>query len=228
MTLTMTHLFAMGNILYCFSYLVRDILWLRLLAILAATSSLPYFYLQPEPLLWPIFWQASFLLVNLVHASFLIYERMPVALSEKETRLRTLAFRTLNDRELLRVSQSANWYVAEEGEVLLQKGEVSTRLIMVFHGVLEVRDDTRRLAHLMDGQFAGEMSLISGKPHSADVVAVEPTEYLAWDMGALSKLWQRNPNIKKIFDTLIGLDMVEKLSDAPQYQAGWGPLNIQT
>lgn len=57
----MTHLFVMGNLLCCSSYLVRDILWLRPLAILAAASTLPYFYLQPEPLYWPIFWQASFL-----------------------------------------------------------------------------------------------------------------------------------------------------------------------
>jgi len=211
MTFTAVHLFAFANILFCLSYLVRDILWLRILAILAASSAIPYFLFQANPLYWPVFWQSAFILINTVHAIILIRERMPVDMSNDERRLHTLAFRTLTSRELLRVSRAAEWREAEPGEVLLRQGEISDKVLLVFHGVLEVKEGGRTRAHLRDGQFAGEMSLIRRKPHSADVVAAEPTSYLAWRRPALDRLWQRHPKIRTVFETIIGVDMAEKL-----------------
>lgn len=208
---TALHLFALANILFCLSYLVRDILWLRILAIFAASCAIPYFLLQTPPLYWPVFWQSAFILINVVHAVILIRERMPVDISDEERRLHTLAFRPLSSRELLRVSAAAEWRDAAPGEVLLRQGEVSERILLVFHGVLQVRQSGQVRAHLRDGQFAGEMSLIRRKPHTADVIAAEPTRYLVWNRQALDRLWRRHAKIKAVFESLIGMDMAEKL-----------------
>jgi len=206
------YLFFLANTLYSLSYLVRDILWLRAFAILAAVTSLPYFYLQPQPLYWALFWQSTFLLINLVHAAILVRERMPVAMDQDQMRLQRLAFSHLTSRELLRISHAADWGTAEAGEVLLHNGDISGRLLLVFHGILKVTGaDGSVRAHLRDGQFAGEMSLITGKPHSSDVIAAETTRYLSWDWAALNALWRRHPNIQKAFETLIGQDMAGKL-----------------
>lgn len=209
--ITATNIFVLANILYAASYLVRDILWLRALAVTAAASSIPYFYLQSTPQFWPIFWQCAFIAINLVHAVALVRERMPVDMTESEKRLHLLAFRTLRPRELLRLSRTAQWRTARPGEVLLSRGETSNRVILVFHGVLKVTDGDRVRAHLRDGQFAGEMSLVSGKPHSADVVADEETRYLVWNRSQLEKLWRRYPQIQDVFESIIGLDMADKL-----------------
>lgn len=209
--ITANSLFLLANVLYAASYLVRDILWLRLLAISAAASSIPYFYFQPETLVWPIVWQSTFISINLVHAIVLIRERMPVEMLDVEKRLHVLAFRTLRPRELLRLSRAARWCTAQEGEVLIRKGQTSNRVLLVFHGVLQVVEDERVRTHLRDGQFAGEMSLVSGKPHSADVVAAEETQYLVWEKTALEKLWRSYPQIQDVFESIIGLDMAEKL-----------------
>ena len=45
---------SVGNVIYLLSYSVRDILWLRILAVLGALLLLPYYYLQPEALWAPI------------------------------------------------------------------------------------------------------------------------------------------------------------------------------
>ncbi len=113
--ITATNIFVLANILYAASYLVRDILWLRALAVTAAASSIPYFYLQPTPQFWPIFWQCAFIAINLVHAVALVRERMPVDMTESEKRLHLLAFRTLRPRELLRLSRTAQWHTARPG-----------------------------------------------------------------------------------------------------------------
>ena len=43
----MDYLINIANVLYLFSYLVRDILWLRILTVIAASFLIPYFYLRP-------------------------------------------------------------------------------------------------------------------------------------------------------------------------------------
>ena len=44
-------LIHVANVLYLFSYLMRDILWLRILTVVAACCLMPYFYFRPEPLM---------------------------------------------------------------------------------------------------------------------------------------------------------------------------------
>ena len=38
-----------ANVLYIFAFMVRDILWLRILTVVAAACLIPYFYFRPEP-----------------------------------------------------------------------------------------------------------------------------------------------------------------------------------
>ena len=49
-----------ANVLYLFAFMVRDILWLRILTIVAAACLIPYFYFRPEPLMTPIYWNLVF------------------------------------------------------------------------------------------------------------------------------------------------------------------------
>ena len=50
-----TALFFIANSIYVISYMLTSMLWLRLLAILAAVSTFPYFYFQTEPLCLVLF-----------------------------------------------------------------------------------------------------------------------------------------------------------------------------
>ena len=44
-----------ANGLYLVSYLVRDILWLRILTVIGACTLMPFFLWRPEPLLAPLY-----------------------------------------------------------------------------------------------------------------------------------------------------------------------------
>ena len=94
-----------ANVLYLFSYMVRDILWLRMLTVVAASCLLPYFYFQPEPLMIPIYWNLVFTALNLFWIVRLFQERRPVKLSDEERRLCELVFRTMSPREKDRLSE---------------------------------------------------------------------------------------------------------------------------
>ena len=55
-----------ANGLYLLSYLVQDMLRLRLLTLLAAVCLAAYFYARPEPLLTVVCWNVFFVALNLI------------------------------------------------------------------------------------------------------------------------------------------------------------------
>lgn len=212
LTLTTTHLFFIANILFCSAYIVRDILWLRLLTVIAATSTFPYFYSQPEPLWSAIFWQSAFLLINAINIIFLLYERRPVNLSEDESRVRRLAFRSLSERELSRLLKIAEWHELAPGDVLIQKGSYCEHLYMIFNGQVRIEVNQKVVANRRDGNFVGEMSYLTGDETSADVIADQPTRIVSWDKAKLNAFFDRHNSIKTVVHSVLGFDMAGKLS----------------
>src|SRR6185436_11226924 len=113
----------LANVLYLVSYSVRDILWLRILTVIAIVSMMPYYYCQQVPLLAPICWQSLFLAVNLVQIGILILERRPVFLGDEELAIYRSVFRSLRPREFMKLLSVAEWKKAKQGEILLEQGK---------------------------------------------------------------------------------------------------------
>jgi len=69
----------------------------------------------------------------------------------------------------------------QTGEPLLRQGEPGEGLLLLTSGMVAVKvrtfsGDERVVVHLGPGQILGEIALLDGGPHSATVVAVQPTE----------------------------------------------------
>ncbi len=73
-----------ANFLYLFSYLVRDILHLRLLTIVAACCLVTFFYNQPEPLMTVICWNIFFVALNAFQLTRILRERFQTTSTEIE------------------------------------------------------------------------------------------------------------------------------------------------
>ncbi len=71
-----------ANVLYLASYSVRDILWLRILTVVAALFLIGYFYFRADPLLAAIYWNLLFIALNLFWIGRLLWERRPIKLSQ--------------------------------------------------------------------------------------------------------------------------------------------------
>jgi len=209
-------LFFLANALYCASYLVRDILWLRAIAVLAAASTFPYFYFQAQPMVLAMAWQGAFLVINLVHAVLVFRERMPTPLTAEQSELHTRVFSLFTPRQMLRLLEVAQWHSADAGETLIHAGEPPERLILVVDGAVAIEDTRHVRARLHARQFAGEMGLLSGRETSAAAVTTAPTRYIAWDLRRLESLWRRHPRLKALLDSTLSLDMVHKLAETGQ------------
>ena len=93
-------------------YSVRDILWLRVLAVTSSLAAIPYFLLQPTPL-WAAFgWSVLFTGINVFQAWRLLVERRPVKLTPEEEEVRRLVFRDLPPRKVLQLISIGSWVTA--------------------------------------------------------------------------------------------------------------------
>ncbi len=210
--MTVVDLFFVANILFCLSYLVKDILFLRLISIVACFSTFPYFYFRDDPLYEAIFWQSAFIVINSINLAILYYERKPVKMSEDEERLYHLLFRSLTQREMKRLLNIASWSNIDEGDVLISKDEELETLMFMLEGEADVLVDGELIAHLMPGRFVGELAFLTGKPASAEVRITKPSKVLEWDRADLRQFLDKHQGIEKVFDSILGMDMAEKLN----------------
>ena len=76
-------LYFTANLTYVISYAVTNMVWLRMLAIMAGLATLPYLYFQVEPLWLAIFCQFMFISINVLNLikHKLTSDRSPLKLS---------------------------------------------------------------------------------------------------------------------------------------------------
>ena len=207
------YLFQLANVLFCLSYAVRDILWLRLLSVVAGFSLLPYFLWGPKGCQnAPIFWQTVYILINGWNLFVLLRERRMIPLSADQERLRQLVFQDLSQREAHHLLSMAEWKRFAPDEVIIESGVISEKLVVLFNGHAAVRVQDNQIATLRDGQFIGEISYLTGGPTTADVVAVSEVVTAVWQRGDLQNLFQRSPAIGQKLQNTLGQDMARKLS----------------
>jgi len=210
----MAYLIHLANVLYLFSYLVKDILWLRLLTVIGGLTLLAYFAVQPTPLWSAVAWNSLFFFINVYQIRLLLLERRPVRLSPEEQRLYQLAFRSLTVREFSKVLALGKWEDVDAGARLVQRGEDLARVMVVASGRVRVEIDGTRVRELPAGCFIGEMSFLTGSRPNADVVAVAPTRVMAFPKDALRKLLSHNTELRAAVQMVIGEDLIAKLQPA--------------
>jgi CRP-like cAMP-binding protein len=210
----MAYLIHVANVLYLLSYLVKDILWLRLLSIVGGSLLMVTYLASVPPLLVPLAWGAVFAAINAYQIYLLILERRPVRLKEDEQHLYQLVFRSLTPREFVKLLALARWETARADERLVERGRQLDRMMVIVSGAAAVQLDGTALTQLGAGKFIGEMSYITGEHPSADVVATEDTRLVSWPKDELKRFLAHNQPLRAAMQLVIGTDLVAKLRAA--------------
>ena len=198
--------------LIAFSFLVKDILYLRLVSILASLFSVFYNWVIPaEPMWLAINWNIIFVAVNLYHIAVIIYEKRPVHMSPKHKELYETMFKGMTPVEFLKITKIADWTHFKSGEFVTQQHHTVPTLNLIYNGTVDVTVDSKKVAELKDGQFVGEMSFLTEKPATATCIAKHDTECLTWEQHGFKDLLKRNPSLYFSIQSLLSAQVSSAL-----------------
>ena len=195
--------------LIAFSFLVKDILWLRILSIVASLFSVFYnWVIPPDPMWIPIGWNFVFVGLNLYHIAVIIYEKRPVDMSPKHRELYETMFKEMTPVEFLKITKIADWVQFKAGEVITQQDHAVETLNLIYNGTVDVAVGTEKVAELKDGQFVGEMSFLTEKPATATCIVKHDTELLVWKQQQFKDLLKRNPSLYYSIQSLLSNQLI--------------------
>ena len=213
----LTDMIHVANVLYLASYSVRDILWLRILTVVAALCLLPYYFgCGAEPLWEAIAWNGLFIGVNLFQILLLVRERWPVQLEGLERDIYERIFHTLTPGEFQKLLKLGSWKQHAPEAVLVGHGTVVDEMMVLCEGEAKVLIGDDEVARLKEGQFVGEMSFLTQKKASANVVSAGETTVLSWPQRELQAYLDKNGGMAFKVQGVLGQDLVRKLHRDPE------------
>jgi len=202
----------LGFALIACSFLVRDLLWLRTIAIAGSVAAILYNYFAPaEPLWLVIGWNAAFVLVNVVQIGLSVHERASVKFTEEEKDLFLTLFQTFSPVEFMKIMRIAKWENWEAGSVLTREGQPVEKLMLIYNGVVENVVRGKMVSSVKDGRFVAEMSFISGSLASATTTTAKRSRMVCWNRDELKALLARNPTLRFGFQAVLTNDLHKKL-----------------
>jgi hypothetical protein len=120
--------------------------------------------------------------------------------------LQTPLFEGFEQNELMAVIRGLQFLSFEPGDVLVGEGAPGNSMFIITSGRAKVWVRNPKGEYLMvkvlgEGDFFGEVSLISGKPRTATIVAAVETEVLELDKPTLDQIAQSHPHVKQVLST---------------------------
>ena len=107
----------------------------------------------------------------------------------------------------------------DAGQVVVREGDPGDALFVVKAGIVEVHTDREgsavHLAQLGPGACYGEVSMLSGLPRTATVVAKVPSTLLRLPREQLAQLLDAYPNVRERLQTMVLLratDTIKKIT----------------
>ncbi len=137
---------------------------------------------------------------------------------ERERRLKALAsvdlFAHLPEADRIELADSLHFAPFSRDEIVTRQGAEAHWLYMILDGEVSVRvavegAPEREVARLDGGSFVGEMSLMTGAPRSATVVALCPLTCYRLDKSAFQAIVRRRPDLAEEVASVLAKREVE-------------------
>ena len=113
-------------------------------------------------------------------------------------------FEVLGDEERAAIVREMEVETHSEGSVIINEGDPGSSMYLIASGEVKVytrgSTGTVYLARLGEGDFFGEVSVLTGKPRTATITASQRTELLRLDKEKLDGVLAKYPGIRKVLD----------------------------
>ena len=122
-------------------------------------------------------------------------------------------FRALDAEKIDRLARRLRHVVFGPGEVILRQGDPGDSLYVVRGGSVAVQigvlGASKEIATLGDGQFFGEMSLMTGESRTATVVAKTDVQCYIVDKEAFGQIVQEEPDLAGVISDILSRRQVD-------------------
>jgi len=108
-------------------------------------------------------------------------------------------FTCFTDADILRIAGGASQYTFGRGESIIRQGEAGASMFLLVRGraivTVASNGESARVGELHSGDCFGEMSLLTGEPRSATIIAETDCEVVEIGKDALVGMLQQSPNL---------------------------------
>jgi len=116
-------------------------------------------------------------------------------------------------REILGMFAAENF---PAGAMVLEEGTPGDTLYIIKKGEVEVfttdaQKNLQTLARLREGDFFGEISLLTGRPRTASVKVLQPAEFMRLSKKDFDKIVVNHPEVKKVLEESLYFRLENKL-----------------
>jgi CRP-like cAMP-binding protein len=131
-------------------------------------------------------------------------------------------FREFTDEDLSLLLKITQWIKFQSGDIIIKEGASEKNFSIILKGSVSIRKRTgvgaykKTICNLSMGQSFGEMSFVTGKPRSADIVAEDETYVLRFNSEDIQKEHgnpQYAPLLLKFYKKFSEI-LAERLEDA--------------
>ena len=125
-------------------------------------------------------------------------------------------FAPLCDEDISRISNSCFVRVFAPAEPIIQSGQTGHSMFIVHRGEVNVQVFENGIAEnvtsLKTGDFFGEMSLLTGEPRTADVIAETETKVIEISNVVMRPIFEANPELVRVISEIMEdrLELLEK------------------
>jgi hypothetical protein len=93
----------------------------------------------------------------------------------------------------------------DDDEIVIREGDLGSSLYVIVSGEVKVfgknpRGEPIYLANLREGDFFGEVSVLTGKPRTATISAATRSELLRLDKDKLDAIIEKHPRVREILE----------------------------
>jgi hypothetical protein len=177
------------------SMLMSSIVWLRAIALVSGIAGIIYSgFVLHDPI--GAFWETMFVLANLAQFCLLIWRSRRIRFSDEEFLFCQNALVLVPPFLSRQFIDAGKWMDIAAGTVLTLQDEPVEQLTYIAEGLVEVSVNGRLVAECSEGDFIGELGILSGRPATATTTATTDLRALVFTRDILIRHLQRHPDLK--------------------------------
>ena len=122
-------------------------------------------------------------------------------------------FEDLSRKELVQLERICEDLEVEPGRVLCKEGQTGQEFFVIVDGKLQVTRKGRRITTLGNGDFVGEIALLTELPRTATVTAETPVRLFVLTRREFDSLLDQNPKVERKVLRALARRLAETSSD---------------